>query len=466
MAGPVPVHEVIERLGFGWAQYKTLVLGGGVWLADGAELLLIGSVTRALSADWDLKASQRGLIVSIVFFGVLLGNALSGTLGDRYGRRVPICLSYLLIVIFSLLSAFSWDVWSMTVARMFVGISFGVGQPSWNALGTELAPTAWRIMMNGLGQTLFVVGELYSAWLIFMDDPDMKDLDWRVLLALGCVPSGILGVFAYLYLYESPSYLAATGRTVDAKKELEKMRDANGMPGVSCDIVVPRVTTTEALPWSKHLSVIFGPRLLFSTLTTCLSTFTMNFIFYGGLYAFPQVLPELDLRLSPAANLIIGATMEIPGFLGGILIGQAISRKAATLFYLVSSTLSILIFLHGVGHFGAGPDETFIMLGFFGIKCFVNTGFLVVYLYSSEIYPTMVRNTGSAVCIAAGRIGWMVCPLVYEHLTEHTGDFRAFFVFISGLCVVNLLFVAFLSIETAGKKLEDDHEDEPLIAPK
>ena len=41
------------------------------------------------------------------------------------------------------------------------------------------------------------------------------------------------------------------------------------------------------------MTMIFGPHLFFSTVVVAFSTFNLNFLFYGGLYAFPQVTEKL-----------------------------------------------------------------------------------------------------------------------------------------------------------------------------
>ena len=49
--GKCHIHsqEVIEGIGMGPAQVAWGLLGGGIWLADGAELLLVSSVTRCVN---------------------------------------------------------------------------------------------------------------------------------------------------------------------------------------------------------------------------------------------------------------------------------------------------------------------------------------------------------------------------------------------------------------------------------
>jgi putative MFS transporter len=463
---------VVDDIGFGYFQWRAVLLGGGIWAADGAELLLIGSITSALSADWHLSGTQRGMVVTLVFVGVLVGNALSGVVGDKYGRRLPILVSYACIFVFSLLSALSWDVWSLGFCRIFVGVAFGLGQPAWNTMGTEISPCDSRVVVNGVSQLLFVLGEMYSAGLVWSEDPQLQDLNWRRLLILGAIPSLIFGILSYFFLIESPKYLASSGRTLEARAALEVIRSTNGAPAeVSLDFDETPANSSQGKGFLYQMGVVWGSRMWFTTSVVCYSTFTLNFIYYGGIYSFPQVLPSLHLRMSPGANLFLGAFFEIPGFLLGLWIASRTTRKITLEIYLVLSFLSIGLFLYGAGMSASLEDtgETHawaIQAGFLGIKAFVNVGFIVVYLYASEVYPTVARTTGTAACLATGRLGAMACPLVYEHLSEHTGGFHTFFVTIAALTVANSILVCFLTIETAGKKLEDGDpsEREPLKA--
>ena len=58
----------------------------------------------------------------------------------------------------------------------------------------------------------FILGELYSAILVALNDVDMKNLDWRLLIVLGAIPAITLGTLSYYWLYESPSFLAGKGK--------------------------------------------------------------------------------------------------------------------------------------------------------------------------------------------------------------------------------------------------------------
>merc|ERR1719491_749521 len=92
-------------------------------------------------------------------------------------------------------------------------------------------------------------------------------------------------------------------------------------------------------------------------------------------------------------------------------------------------------------------------VGFYGVKCSVDIGYVVVYVYLGEVYPTKVRVTGGAVCIAGGRIGSMLAPLAYELLTAWTGTFIAFFVANAVLCLTNIPLIGLLPFETFNASL-------------
>lgn len=465
------VDAIVDELGFGAAQWRAVLVGGGIWAADGSELLLISSITSALSKDWSLGGTERGIVVTLVYVGVLVGNALSGSAGDLLGRRLPILVSYLCIVLFSVLSALSWGVWSMGLCRMLVGLAFGLGQPAWNTLGAELSPGDSRVLVNAASQLLFVLGELYSAALIWAEDPQLHDLNWRRLLVLGALPSLAFGLAAWPLLLESPKYLVAKGRFAEARAVLDAVARANGRGGA----LPPAVDFEEAetpkaeqeLGLGGRLRAVWGRRLGFTTFVVCFSTFTLNFLYYGTIYAFPQVLPSLRLQVTPGANLVLGALMEVPGFLLAVWVAGRTTRRTAIQLYLLSSLLTIGCFLHGTGMEAslAVTEEQHpwaVYAGFLGMKAFVNIGFVVLYSYASEIYPTAARTTGTATCLAAGRIGAMACPLVYEALTDATNTFHHFFLTLGCLTICNAVLASFLTIETAGKHLSDVLELEPL----
>lgn len=480
---PPDISEVVDRLGFGFAQVQAVILGGAVWLADGAELLLIGSVTHTIADDWSLNPWERGAIVSIVFVGVLIGNCVGGMLGDFFGRRSPVLASYFMVASCSILSALTWGFWSLAGAQFLVGISFGFGQPAWNAMASEVSPTEWRMPVASASMMMFVFGEVYSAFLVWCDDPHMRDLDWRWLLAMGAVPSVILFILAFFRLQESPPFLAQIGQHQKAHETLEEMRRNNACPEVDITYRIAGSSAgTRAMQSSasrdeestvsnvsdslkKQLNIVFARHLLFSTIVVCFMCFNLNLVYYGGLYAFPQVFPAVNSYTSPAIAILWGALAELPGFLLGGVCGVVMGRKPAMLCIHAVMALCLAIFGFTISPRGMALSlEIYRDISFAGLKMFTAIGNVVVYQYSTEIFPTSARMTGTAICVAAGRLGSMACPFLFEALLQLTGGFEAFFYVSASCCTASALLSVLLPLETSKMRLDDEFLEggEPL----
>merc|ERR1740130_690638 len=323
--------------------------------------------------------------------------------------------------------------------------------------------------MNAWGGFFFAAGEFYTAFLVYMQDPYMVDLNWRWLIGLGTIPAFAFLVVGFLFLQESPSFLLVSGRTAEAQATLEDMRNANHALDVHIDLLEPTVAQRRLSGSIKgNLGIILGRHMLYTTMVICMSVFTLNFIFYGGLYAFPQALPELKLHVSPSVNLMMGALVELPGCLLGVYIGNRYSQKTCMLFYLLMVLTSTLTFSVASMRIMDAPKlerslEILLQCGLIGNKVFTAVGFLVVYVYTAEIYPTVARTTGGAVCFAFGRFGAILAPSIYEKLAFVSGS-HAFFSFTAFLCAVNAIMVLFLPFETQGLVLQDHPEEQQPIS--
>jgi len=451
-------------LGIGVSQLRSALLGGSIWLADGAELLLMSAVTKAVASEWHLKGFVQSLVITFVFFGIFVGNFASGPLSARFGRREMIVTSYSGMFIFGICSSFSQHVVELTVIRFFVGICIGLGQPAWLAISSEITPPTARIAMSSAAQSLFVLGEIYTAFLIMNDDPSLQVLHWRSLMRYTAIPSFVLAILSMSFLNESPLYLAASGEHVEARRVLLSMRSQNC--GSTSDLDVsyrPVMQVAQSSDESflqkfrRQLRVVFGGSMRSATLVIMYSCFMLNMSYYGSLYAFPQVLPTL-VEHGAASELIVGALWELPGLALGVVLGFVTTRKTGLKFYLVLFTSFIILFIVGANnHKRNSIMRSFAFLGYYGIKFTPNIGFVMIYQISAEAYPTEARTTGSALCLAAGRLASMSAPMLYETLHNMTRSFMLFFLLMAGMSLMNLYLVDIIP-ETGQKQLEDTED--------
>merc|ERR1719213_1147640 len=92
--------------------------------------------------------------------------------------------------------------------------------------------------------------------------------------------------------------------------------------------------------------------------------------------------------------------------------------------------------------------ETIGLWCIFGVKMFIAAGFIVVYLYLLECYPTIFRATGLAFCMVVGRLGGFVCPFLHDGLVLAGWHYAWFFVTIASNLFLAALSSLFLPFET------------------
>lgn len=263
----------------------------------------------------------------LVFVGMLIGTVASGHLGDTMGRRLPICLGAALTSAAGLVTAFLPSFWLLLVVRFVLGMGIGFGFAPVMALMSEITPERHRIAVRSTGDALFDFGYTFAAFVATMWDPQLMDMQWRIVQLIATAPPALVSIFTLLFLQESPVYLAAKGEIEQARKSLQEIRRANGADvEVDFEPEVPRAPKGSGGPrLLDQLRVIFSGRYLPSLVVLCYTAFVMNMFYYGGIFAQPQVMgsAKKDGSMSPGVELIIGAG---PVDMFGLVLVAVISR--------------------------------------------------------------------------------------------------------------------------------------------
>ena len=147
--------------------------------------------------------------------GILFGALLSGPLGDRFGRKPLLIISVGFIGLFSVLSAFTWSIPSITAMRFLTGLGIGGAMPVTVALTSDYSPLKRRgtlIMLMFCGNTLggFLGGQLVAQILPIYG--------WQSIFLAGGLPPLLLIPILMFYLPEFASFpdRASHRCTVDA----------------------------------------------------------------------------------------------------------------------------------------------------------------------------------------------------------------------------------------------------------
>ncbi|EJD04843.1 general substrate transporter [Fomitiporia mediterranea MF3/22] len=173
--------------------------------------------------------TKQGGIVSIYYFGTLIGALWAGAVGDRIGRIKTMFIGGLWILLGASLQTSAQNTAWMCCARVINGIGTGylnVIVPVWSA---EVASHTTRGAVIAFEFTLNILGVVIAYWLEFglsFVGDGRTQIRWRLPIAFQILPMLFFMVVIWI-MPESPRWLAKVGRTDEALTILGNLR-ANG----------------------------------------------------------------------------------------------------------------------------------------------------------------------------------------------------------------------------------------------
>jgi len=174
------------------------------------------------------------------------------------------------------------------------------------------------------------------------------------------------------------------------------MNSMNGGHCVRLEFSVPQVEPNKSgyADLKRNFGVIFGPAMLYSTLVSCFTCFCMNVLYYGGLYAFPQVLSEnVKTGSSPAFALLMGALWEAPGYIITYGCDRFMGRRPTIIFGQIFLITCVLAFVHGGSSNNSenedGLEYYMVHYGYAGYKCFAS---IVLFMIAFSAVTRPVRS--------------------------------------------------------------------------
>lgn len=375
----------LERTSWSRAYKITAVLAGLAVVVDGFDNQLLALVIPFFARELNVTPAAFAPALSAGLFGMMVGNALGGLVGDRWGRKPALVGSMAVFGLTNLAIAFVSSLDLVLLCRAVGGSGLGVTVPNAAVLAAETTPKARRT----LAVTLVILGSPLGGILAGLAAGGITatETSWRWLFIIGGGLPLVLVPVAWLLIVESPHF-------------------ARGAPAVEAS-----PAAAKRRPPARLLEALFGHGQRLATLLIWAASFT-NML---GLYSLLSWLPTLITRAGYAPALAgVSISLFNTGGMAGALIAAPIMARLggrAVLAAMAGSACALTVLLIAVP---LGPSFPVpLLLGYFAMLGVFAGGFngaLIPYVLT--FYPAAARTSGVGAMLAIGRIGAAVSPFI------------------------------------------------------
>jgi len=377
-----------------------------------------------LQAEWGLTERQTASITASVFAGQLIGALCLGGLGDRIGRRPTFCLAATIIFVFGVTTSLAKTYETLVAMRFAVGFGVGGASVPFDVLA-EFLPNSNRGKNLLYIEYFWTAGTLsvpFLAWLSIGDG--ISGGSWQffvILCAIPCLASAILGV---IFVPESPRWLLAQGRSVEAMTVLRRAAKENGHD--PHDLFPEAMQLEEDDEEESGICDLLAPRWRKISFALWAVFFCYSFAYYGTILAITRVFDDessssaqvggddtgynfnYSAILKSSAGEVLGTTLVVMSV-------DRIGRVASQIFCYVMGGLSVFVFCWYASYENSS-GSVLVLLAFL-VRAFEMGSSCVTVLSAPELLPTKVRTTGHSVASAIGRIGAFLCPFLVSEST-------------------------------------------------
>ncbi|RDX95906.1 Organic cation/carnitine transporter 3, partial [Mucuna pruriens] len=424
---------------FNWSQFLQSVLVSFAWLFDAQQTFITvftdaqppwhctqqpGSACTTLSnicslpkgswtwngpartstvSEWGLECANSvvtGLPASSFFVGCSVGGFVLASLADSsLGRKNMLFFSCLLMALTSFLATFSPNVWIYSVLKFLCGFARATIGTSALVLASELVGKRWRGQISVIGFFCFTIGFLSLPAMAYVN----RSSSWRNLYLWTSISTIVYCILVKVFVTESPRWLLVRGRKEEAVATLK------------CITSITQSNLNLAINNMSHKEETRNNMDLFSALKILLqkqwsSRRLLSIMAMGigiGLVYYGMPLGLQNLSFNLYLSVTFNALSELPSALIVFFLIDKFNRRIALLLFTILSGAFSVMSIMEVKPW-TNLQIVFELISFFS-AC---SSFNVYLIYTTELFPTCVRNSALSMARLAVVLGGAFSPLL------------------------------------------------------
>ncbi|KAJ0984448.1 hypothetical protein J5N97_002804 [Dioscorea zingiberensis] len=307
-----------------------------------------------------------------------------------------------------MLTALSPSYEAYIALRFITGLSTGgVGLCAF-VLATEPVGPTKRGVVGMSTFYFFSIGTILLSILAYISP------SWRALYIISSIPSLLFTIIIIPFISDSPRWYLVRNKTSEAMNIMRSIAEYNGKhipQHITLTLddhhkVIQKNNNEKNMEHSSSIITVLQSPITRSRLVSVTAINLLSSIVYYGLS-----LNVVNLKTNLYLGVILNAVAEAPAY---ALTGNALrwyGRKPLTI-----GTMWLSGVLCGVGSLvimveGGVWRLMRMVCGVMGIFAMAAT-FDLLYVYTAELFPTVVRNAALGCVTQAGQMGAIVAPLV------------------------------------------------------
>ncbi|XP_066269649.1 organic cation transporter protein-like [Branchiostoma lanceolatum] len=352
--------------------------------------------------DWDLVCGDSwkvNLAESLWMAGLMVGAVVGGHAADRWGRKPVLLVALAADCVFATASAFSPNYIAFAAYRFLMGAFTMVTTLVPFVIGTELVSSDKRGLVGMVIWIYWAVAYVLLAGIAYLIRP------WMWLQIAMTVPFLVCISFWWI-IPESPRWLISRNRHEEAAAIVRKAAEV-------ANVTIPDEVFHDAIPLSQEqeqakqsetytfIDLFKTPNLRKWSLNLFYNWMVNSLVYYG------ISLNTSALSGNVYLNFAMSGFVEIPAYLISIYLLDKFGRRWPLCILLVFGGVSCIVAFFIPKSLG-WLTTTLAMTG----KFCITATFGIVYVFSAEIFPTVVRQIGIGMASMSSRVGGIVAPFV------------------------------------------------------
>jgi len=371
----------------------------------------------------------------VVYCGMFCGSFIAGVISDRFGRVIVIQVTLILLIISSGLISLpiNRNFYVFLILRFITGASILGMHLGCYVLGMELMSPRWRLFAGVIMNIVMAVGIIIAGFL------GMAIQDWR-FLGLALSLPGILIVPLSFVLPESPRWLLNTNclpqlekvliKAAKMNKRLSKDENESKIESISyCENKIlheKQKISANAAVWTEarlkdqmklivqneqqenqNATKVFAHDLFRSNTTRVKSLIIFFNWMVASVVFFGVTLSSARLTVNPVFSVLISGSVEVLAYLALFPILNSLGRRIP---YSCSMLATGIICFSSIF---TKSDLAAFVLSMIG-KFFISAAFSILYIFSAELFPTVLRNTGMGISSVTAKAATMLAPVLVD----------------------------------------------------